>query len=114
MEIKRSQTIAGLNSNLGVSDSKKAEMAKEAYAGKANSSAAKKSGVNVSLSEASVKKAEDMKKAFELAKTTSPIREDRVAELREKIANGTYQIDSGKIADGMLMEAVKDELSTSL
>jgi len=53
-------------------------------------------------------------RAFEIAKNTSPIRAERVAELKAQIQNGTYKIDSGKIADGMLREAIKDELSTGL
>lgn len=114
MEIKGSTNIGGLSTGLGISDAKKAKEAQHAYEGKPSDSVAKNSGVNVNLSEASLKRSEQMKKAFEIAKTTSPIREDRVAELRQKIADGTYQLDSGKIADGILMEAVKDELSTGL
>lgn len=50
-------------------------------------------------------------KAFEIAKNTSPIREEKVAELKKKIANGQYSIDSGKIADGIIREAVKEHLA---
>ena len=115
MDIKRSQNIGGVGVNLGgVSDSKKAQQAKNAYEGKAADNVQKKNGVNVNLSEAAKQRSEQFKTAFDIAKNTSPIREDRVAEIRAKIENGTYAIDAGKIADGMLMEAAKDEISTKL
>tara|TARA_Y100001970_G_scaffold121099_1_gene150242 strand:- start:83 stop:436 length:354 start_codon:yes stop_codon:yes gene_type:complete len=51
--------------------------------------------------------------AFEIAKGTSPVREDKVRALKAKIESGNYEIDSGKIADGMLKEAIKDFLAES-
>ncbi len=53
------------------------------------------------------------KKAFDIAKKTSPVREDKVADLKARIKDGTYQVDPGNIAEGMLREAVKDELSVA-
>ena len=53
------------------------------------------------------------KKAYDIAKASPDIREQKVAELKEKIKNGTYQIDSGKIADGILKEAIRDHLANS-
>jgi negative regulator of flagellin synthesis FlgM len=39
------------------------------------------------------------------------IREEKVAEIREQIENGTYSVDSEKIAFKMIREAILDELS---
>lgn len=66
---------------------------------------------NVNLSPKSKELQEAHNKAFQIAQGTSPIRENKVAALKEKIKNGTYSIDAGQIADGMLREAVKDQLA---
>jgi flagellar biosynthesis anti-sigma factor FlgM len=52
-------------------------------------------------------------KAYDIAKATPDVRQDRVAALKAQIDAGTYQIDSGKIADGMMHEAIKDHLAES-
>jgi len=38
------------------------------------------------------------------------IREDKVAQLKEQIENGTYEIDEQKIADKMLKDSLLNEL----
>lgn len=68
----------------------------------------------VAFSDRAQEMLEARNKALDIAKSTSPIREDRVQALKAKIQNGTYEIDSGKIADGMLEEAIKDELSKTI
>lgn len=68
-------------------------------------------GFDVNLSPAAREKAKAFQKALEIARNTPDIREDRVAEIKKKIQDGTYQVDSGKIADGMLMEAIRDKVS---
>lgn len=75
--------------------------------------AVSRDSVQVQLSDRSKKLAEDKAKAFALAKGTSPVREDRVAELKKQIQSGQYQINAGKIADGMLTEAIKESLASS-
>ncbi len=49
-------------------------------------------------------KAKDAAKAHVVAATTPDVREDRVAELKRKIAEGTYKVDSDAIADKMIRE----------
>ena len=66
---------------------------------------------NVQISEGAKSRAEAQQKALEIARGTPDIREDRVASLKKQIQDGTYQIDSGKIADGILREAIKDHLA---
>lgn len=67
----------------------------------------------VELSDKAKTRGAEQKKAFDIAKNTPDVREDRVAELKAKIQAGTYEIDSGKIADGMLREAIMEHLATS-
>ena len=68
---------------------------------------------DVALSNYSKKAQNDHKKALDIARSTPEIREDRVKELKEKIKNGTYKVDSGKVADGMLREAILEHLASS-
>ncbi len=60
-------------------------------------------------------KAKDMQearlKALDIARGTPDVREDKVADLKRKIESGDYKVSSENIADGILREAVKDELS---
>ncbi|NRA67069.1 MAG: flagellar biosynthesis anti-sigma factor FlgM [Pseudobacteriovorax sp.] len=67
---------------------------------------------DVSLSPEAQQLMKAQEKALDIARSTSPIREDRVADIKARIANGTYQIEPGKIADGMMMEAIKDSLAS--
>ncbi|TWW11534.1 negative regulator of flagellin synthesis [Planctomyces bekefii] len=69
---------------------------------------------NVQISNAGKGRAEAYQKALDIARGTPDIREDRVAALKKQIQDGTYQVDSGKIADGMLREAIKDHLADTL
>ncbi len=62
-------------------------------------------GANTDASKVSVSsRAQDMKKAKEIAKNTPDIREDRVAELQKAIDNGTYKVAAKDIADKMVDE----------
>jgi negative regulator of flagellin synthesis FlgM len=77
-------------------------------------SAALKDGTfDVEISSKGKERAQSMQKAFDIAKNTPDVREDRVKQLKEQIDNGTYQVDSGNIADGMLREAIKEQLAES-
>ena len=51
---------------------------------------------------------------MDIAQNTPDIREDKVAAIKAKIANGTYEIDSGRIADGLLNEAIREHLSADV
>lgn len=42
--------------------------------------------------------------AYKTASATSDVRSDKIAALKEQIANGTYQVNSGKIAERMLSD----------
>lgn len=78
------------------------------------STAAKKLGkgnYDVNISSHAKDRAASFQKAFDIAKATPDIREDRVKALKEQIQNGTYKVDSGDIADAMLREAVKERLA---
>lgn len=49
-------------------------------------------------------KARDLAKAYAVASATPDVREDRIAELKKRIASGDYKIDSDKVADKMISE----------
>lgn len=70
-----------------------------------------KADFNVNLSSKAKEMAEARMKALEIAKSTSDIREDKVADLKRRIESGEYKADAGNIADGMMREAIRDELS---
>ena len=70
-----------------------------------------KSSVGVDLSARSKDRAAAHRKAYDIAKATPDVRADRVADLRQKIASGEYKPDSEKIADGILREAIMDQLA---
>lgn len=76
-----------------------------------NPNAQNAKGANVQISNSAKHRAEEYKKAYDIASNTPDIRNDRVAELKAKIQNGTYKPDAGKIADGMMREAIRDHLA---
>jgi len=57
----------------------------------------------------------DMAKTVQEAQTQlksiPDVREDKVAELREQVENGTYEIDAEKIADKMLRDSLLNDLT---
>lgn len=66
---------------------------------------------NVNLSGKSKEMNEARLKALDIARNTPDVREEKIAELKAKIANGEYKVNAENIADGMMREAIKDELS---
>jgi flagellar biosynthesis anti-sigma factor FlgM len=70
-----------------------------------------KGNFDVNISSHAKDRAVAFQKAFDIAKATPDIREDRVKALKEQIQNGSYKVDSGDIADAMLREAVKEHLA---
>jgi flagellar biosynthesis anti-sigma factor FlgM len=70
-----------------------------------------KADFNVNLSPKAKEIAESRKKALDIAKNTSDIREDKVADFKRRIEAGEYKADAGNIADGMMREAIRDELA---
>lgn len=70
------------------------EKAKQQYTGNVASSS------NAEISA----RAKNSAKAHAVAAATPDVREDKVAELKRKIAEGSYKIDSDEIADKMIRE----------
>ncbi len=56
-------------------------------------------------------KAKEMSLARAVMDQTPDVREDKVAHFKKLIEAGQYKPDAGRIADGILGEAIKDELS---
>lgn len=76
-------------------------------------SADAKSGINVAVSPKARELVDARKRAFEIAKGTPDIRENRVADIKRQIQAGTYQVDPGKIADGIAREALLEYMAES-
>ena len=83
-------------------------------ANKSSNAKAVEKNWNVELSAKAREISEARAKAMDIARNTPDVREDRVAEIKKRIADGTYQVDAGAVADGMLREAIKDKLSTEV
>jgi flagellar biosynthesis anti-sigma factor FlgM len=67
---------------------------------------------DVALSPKAANLQKQQAKAYELAKNTSPIREDKVQALKNKISAGEYAPDSNQIVEGIVREAVRDQLAS--
>jgi len=70
-----------------------------------------KSGINVAVSPKARELVDARKRAFDIAKGTPDIRENRVADIKRQIQAGTYQVDPGKIADGIAREALLEYMA---
>lgn len=100
--MKITHNKVGQNLNLSdTSSAKKSEKTADALGAKLealNNAGAKSTNVNLS------ERAQDMKKAKEIATQTPDIREDRVAALQKMIDEGKYNVSSKDIADKMVDE----------
>ena len=56
-------------------------------------------------------RAKEMQEAKRIIGTIPDIREEKVAQIRKQIEEGTYQIDSKKIAEKMLTESFLNQLA---
>lgn len=101
MRVNQNQSAAGQE----VSGTRKSNSQTKAYAkGDKNAAAAAMRGDGApQISE----KAKQMAAAKTAAAQAPDVREDRVAELKKKIASGSYKVDANAIADRM----VDDHLS---
>ncbi|MGD2098914.1 MAG: flagellar biosynthesis anti-sigma factor FlgM [Desulfobacterales bacterium] len=55
--------------------------------------------------------AKDIQEAQRRLEAIPDVREDKVAQLKEQIENGTYEIEEEKIADKMLKDALLNDLT---
>ena len=97
-----------LTGQSAVRKSNKAENDKDAINLKKNED---KSDFSVNFSDRAREIAEARSKALEIARNTPDIREDKVADFKKRIASGEYKVEAENIADGILKEAIRDELS---
>ena len=67
---------------------------------------------SVNLSPESKSIFEARKKALEIAKSTPDVRQEKIDAIKAKIKSGEYKVDAGKVADGMLKEAIRDHLAS--
>ncbi len=90
-----------------VSEAQSAQRSQNAQAGYSKASAARNTAAEVNISP----KAREMALANRVVKETPDVREEKIAQLRKMVQDGEYKVDAGRIADGMLREAMKDEIS---
>jgi flagellar biosynthesis anti-sigma factor FlgM len=100
-----------LTNNAGVQKSNKAKAAQAEGGADKIKNKANDGDFNVNLSTKSKEMQEARLKALDIARNTPDVREDKIMELKKKIESGEYKVSSENIADGILREAVKDELS---
>ena len=50
--------------------------------------------------------AKDLQRATEIAKAAPEVRPEKVAALKEKIENGSYEVDSKKVASKMIVDSL--------
>jgi negative regulator of flagellin synthesis FlgM len=55
--------------------------------------------------------AKNIQEAQKQLEAVPDVREDKVAQLKEQIENGTYEIDAEKIADKMLKDSLLNDLA---
>ena len=89
------------NSTLGTGNKKKKSPSGKGSPGKRAPSRSNDSVADVSA-DASL-----MQKAGELMKTVPDVREKKVQDLKKKIKDGTYKVDSKKVADRLVDEHLK-------
>ena len=115
MDVKLNNTTQGLykSSTAKTKNAAKSELANEALL--AEKELLSKPGASTSYDVSLSTKAQEMRRAYEkalqIAMTTPDVREDKVAEWKERLKNGNYQVSSENIADGLLKEAMKDHLT---
>lgn len=98
-------------SNAKKTDATAAALAVDGLVAPPEAQAKTKGNFDVQISPDAAVRAAEKKKAYEIAKATPDVDEAKVKDLRERIANGTYKVDSERIADGMMKEAILDHLS---
>jgi len=64
------------------------------------------SGDSVELSP----RAKEMQEAMKILETLPDVREEKVAQIRQQIEEGSYEIDGKKIAEKMIKESVMNNL----
>ena len=104
MKVNSATTQSIQNKDIaGASGAKRADKSSAAEsASKAGTAAIDSSAVKPEISS----RAREFSQAKEVAEKTSDVREEKIAELKRRIASGNYQINAQAIADKMVDEHV--------
>lgn len=105
-------TPGGTAATAGTEKTARAKKAGEAAAAGSTAKDLGKQDWGLDISPKAKEMSDAYKKAGEIARATPDVREDRVAAMKKKLAEGTYEVDSGKIADGMMREAMLERLAS--
>lgn len=76
----------------------------DAPTGEAARDTAKRDTVNIST------QGRDIRQAVKIAKSAPDVREDKITAIRARIENGTYEIESEKIAAKMIVESLFNDV----
>lgn len=98
-----------IRKHVDATSTRRAEPAKADESNKNQRSGSK--GVDLQLSSEAKELAKARAKALEIARETPDVREEKIAELKARINSGLYKVDPGNVADGILIEAIRDELA---
>lgn len=98
------QAGTGAVQNGDVASAKKTDKTGKAdAASRAKASATTADGAPSARAEISAR-AKELAKAKDVASKTPDVREEKIAELKKRIASGQYQVDSNAVADRMVAE----------
>ena len=92
----------------------KVSSSKAEKTGDSSMSSAVSSNYDVTVSDEAKRLADSRKLAFDIAKNTSPVREEKVEQLKQKILSGEYTPSASDIADGIIKDAWYDKLALDL
>ena len=92
----------------------KVSSSKAEKTGDSSMSSAVSSNYDVTVSDEAKRLADSRKLAFEIEKNTSPVREEKVEQLKQKILSGEYTPSASDIADGIIKDAWYDKLALDL
>lgn len=109
MEIKGTNQAQEVGGIIGKAESKK----EKALAKNRQELRGDSADFKVALSDKSQSLRKSQAKAMGLAQSTDDVRAERVKQLKEQIKNGDYKVDAGKVADGILVEAIKDHIAST-
>ncbi len=94
----------------GQDPGKIAELALAKGKGKENAQPAAKDQASSEPERANTKASLTMDRVKEAIRQEPDVRAERVAELRAKVNSGEYQVDSGKLAEKILIDSLREDL----
>lgn len=105
--INQNSASGNLNSAQLIANKKSSAQSKVADKAKTNI----KKSVQVNLSSHALEAQSAKQKALDIALNTPDVRMDKVEEFKAKIKNGEYKVDPELVAEGIVREALREDLA---